>query len=558
MAGLPGRVLLIAAVLLAIFSYPYATAGAAGGQTAYVIVELKDPAGSWPGRRISSQAPREYVVDGKRRRAADLRRFRMIEVEASSAFQTIAELEKNSAVASVRLEQVYQQALVPNDPRLADQWALAGAPLADIQAPAAWDKTTGSSNTVIAVIDGGVDLQHEDLRDKIWRNSDEVAGNGRDDDGNGLVDDLQGWDFVENRPAAAAHDHGTHVAGLAAASSNNGVGVAGVDWGAKIMSVRVLNRSGVGREEWIIRGIEYAVREGADIINLSIVGAPSAALKAAIENAFAAGVVVVAAAGNSGVDAARYNLYPVCADRGGPQMVLGVGALDEDGERSSFSNWGECVDVAAPGKRILSTTVGNRYRVMTGTSMSTPLASGVAGLYLALHPGASPADVMAALRAGDGPLSAAQVVGVAAAREQAATPTPTAAPGGLGEPVLGVTLSAPAEVAPGDVLAYRVRITNTGSAAALLVTAGDRFDRDLAWQSALSSSACRADGVAIECGAGTLAAGANAEFDMRFQVAVTARCGSRLREQIAVYAQERGLTRRQARSDTSTTTVRCP
>lgn len=373
-------------------------------ETVTLMVELKDPTSLELRRavreirKISDKAPRMYVADGDVRRAQDLRRWRVVEVVASEAEAIKSELMQNPAVASVREEHIYEAAVVPNDPRFSEQIGLHTDtwPL-DINALEAWERTTGSLSTVIAIVDGGVDILHEDLKDKIWVNSDEVAGNGVDDDGNGFVDDVHGWDFVARRDAQLGIDHGTHVAGIAAASSNNGVGVAGVDWGARIMSVRVLGPGGFGGESNIISGINYAVANGADVINLSIAGASSQAMLDAVENAYAAGVVVVAAAGNAGTNTDRVQVMPGCADVHGVNTVLGVGALDDEGEPASFSNYGKCVDVSAPGKDILSTKVGGRYGTMKGTSMSSPFVAGVASLYLSLHSSASPAEVIGAI-----------------------------------------------------------------------------------------------------------------------------------------------------------------
>lgn len=394
---------------------PSPEASASQGENIRLMVEMKRPAADG----ISDRAPREYRVSGARRRAADLRRWQVIEVPAHD----IQQVKDDPAVASVHEEQLYHTAAIPNDPRFIEQIGLNNEvwPL-DINAPEAWEKTTGSSSTVIAVIDGGVDLTHEDLRDKI----------------------VPGWDFVVNAPAGIAIDHATHVAGIAAASSNNGLGVAGVDWWARIMSVRVLNSSGVGRESDIIKGIDYAVEQGAKVINLSIVGPSTQALVDAVENAYAAGVVVVAAAGNSGANTGVYRPLPACADVGGVNMVLGVGALDDEGEPANFSNFGTCVDVSAPGKDILSTKVGNRYGTMKGTSMSSPFVAGVAGLYLSLHPNASPAEVIGAItrnvtvftgeKADEwtedyrGRLNAAAVVGASVGTSMPGSPSPSPLP----------------------------------------------------------------------------------------------------------------------------------
>jgi subtilisin family serine protease len=373
-----------------------------------LIVEVKEGRETESlGEQLSEETPRYYQVGSRWRKASDPRRFRIVEVKKNKAAEMKQELAGKSEVAEVQLEKIYQAAVLTNDERWSEQYGVEQVGL-----PEAWERTTGSSQTVIAIIDGGVELTHEDLKNKIWVNPGEVPGNNLDDDGNGYVDDVHGWDFVSNRPAGVAVDHGTHVAGIAGAEANNGRGIAGADWQARILPVRVLNSAGAGREGDIVRGIDYAVAAGAKIINLSIVGASSGSLLTALENAYAAGVVVVAAAGNNRSDTGSRPLYPACAvTEQGVDVVLGVAATDETGELARFSNYGTCAEVAAPGADILSTTTSNRYRTMTGTSMAAPLVAGVAGLYLAVHPEKSPAEVMAALKQ-EPRLNAAAIVGV--------------------------------------------------------------------------------------------------------------------------------------------------
>ena len=150
----------------------------------------------------------------------------------------------------------------PNDAQFSSLWGLhntgqtGGAFDADIDATEAWSLFTGDPNMVVADIDTGLDMTHPDIAANLYTNPGEIAGNGIDDDGNGFIDDVHGWDFADGEPAGVPHDHGTHVAGIAAASSNNGVGIAGVEWGARMMSGRGLRASGVGREEWGGRGIK--------------------------------------------------------------------------------------------------------------------------------------------------------------------------------------------------------------------------------------------------------------------------------------------------------------
>ncbi len=558
-------------------------------ENVYLVVELKDTTNDPTTdkvlrrqlrdvRSLSDRLPRNYIADGKKLRTQDLRRWRVVAVPSSRADVLLAELKANPAVISVRRENIYQTTQLTNDPLLPQQYALSGSPGISVQATSAWDKTTGSGNTVIAIIDGGVDLTHEDLMGKIWKNPKE-SQNGRDDDGNGFIDDIYGWDFVTNQPVSYAHKHGTHVAGIAAASGNNGKGISGVNHGARIMSVRVLNQSGLGREEWIVRGIEYAVANGAKIINLSIAGSVSAPMLDAIEQAYANNVLVVAAAGNSGLDTTLRKVYPVCADRNGINMVLGVGATNSKGEPARFSNYGSCVDVSAPGDDILSTTPGNRYQEMSGTSMSSPLAAGIAGLYLAQNPGASPSQVIGRLRDSldsfsgskaalwnaryKGKLNAAKVVGAPAVsvplptispQPSTSPASPPATPQANNPAELSIELAGPGENKRGTSFVYTITVRNSGGSSATNVQAIADIDRDTNF---ISGADCSLDGRDVVCSRNSLSAGSTTSFAITVDVADGARCNSSLRSRATVYMDERGRSRRQDNSERLKTTVTC-
>lgn len=281
----------------------------------------------------------------------------------------------------------------PDDYYYSAQWHLNQSSDKDIDAPKAWGKEKGTKKTVIAVIDTGVDTDHEDLVDNMWVNSNEIAGNGVDDDNNGYVDDIYGWDFVSNNSNPNPNpdgvgdggvSHGTHVAGIIAAKGNNGIGVAGVCYNCRIMAVQVMNDEGIGTISNIYSGILYAVNNGADIINLSFGSYDySSTEQKAIDKARDEGVVIVAAAGNDNISINKDPIYPACHNG-----VIGVGSTTVSDKKSSFSNYGkDCVDVSAPGSSIVATFYYNptynfnyKYGYMSGTSMAAPVVAGVAGL----------------------------------------------------------------------------------------------------------------------------------------------------------------------------------
>ena len=273
--------------------------------------------------------------------------------------------------------------VLPDDPDFSLQWGLA-----KINAPAAWDVVTGTTAITIAIVDSGVDLNHPDLRDKIWTNPGEIPGNFIDDDGNGKVDDVHGWhvfrrwtgsDYVadENGNVQDDYGHGTHVAGIAAAATNNGVGIAGVSWSAAVMPVKVLDRYGFGWYSDIASGIVYAADNGARIINLSLGGtSASAILCQAADYAHGKGAVLTAAAGNtSGSNPGNNVFYPAACPH-----VLAVAATDSADAWPSFSNFGPQVALSAPGVGIYSTWYyagigASGYYTESGTSMAAPSRS---------------------------------------------------------------------------------------------------------------------------------------------------------------------------------------
>jgi subtilisin family serine protease len=253
-----------------------------------------------------------------------------------------------------------------------------------INAPEAWAAGYTGEGVVVAVIDTGVDLNHPDLMSQLFVNAGEIAGNGVDDDGNGYVDDVSGWDFYSgDNTAQDGNGHGTHVAGTIAAD-DNGSGATGVAPDATIMPVRVLGNDGSGSANSVAAGIRYAVSMGADIINLSLGGSFSSLILSAIEYAVANNVLVVAAAGN---ESATTPGYPARFSATLPS-VLSVGAYTSAGAIASFSNDvgnSGAVQVDAPGVSIYSTYAGDTYSRLSGTSMATPHVAGLAALALSAN-----------------------------------------------------------------------------------------------------------------------------------------------------------------------------
>ena len=303
----------------------------------------------------------------------------------------------------------------PNDPNYRNLWGLnnvgqtGGSPDADADAPEAWNTMTGSPETVVGVIDEGIDVNHPDLKGNIWTNSGEVAGNRIDDDNNGYVDDVNGYDFANNDASVYDPDpisgkgdeHGTHVAGTLAAVGNNGIGVAGVNWDAQVASLKFLGPQG-GYVADTVEAVNYAVAEGMDISNNSwgIGSGRSKSLKDAIRRADDAGHIFIAAAGNGGPDGVgdSNDATPEYPASYGLPNVVSVAASNDTDRLASFSNFGATsVDLAAPGVGILSTLPGGRYGRYSGTSMASPHVAGVAALIRSQDPGLDDAQVKAKL-----------------------------------------------------------------------------------------------------------------------------------------------------------------
>ncbi len=282
----------------------------------------------------------------------------------------------------------------PNDPSYPSLYGMA-----KINAPAAWDTTTGSGNFVVAVIDSGVDYNHPDLAANMWRNPGEINGDGIDNDGNGIVDDYFGANFIGANSGNPFDDngHGTHVAGTIGAVGNNGVGVAGVNWGVKIMALKFLSSTGSGSTSDAVEALNYAVARGARVSNNSWGGGGySSTLFNAIQAAQAKGHIFVAAAGNENVNIDVTPSYPASYALAN---VVAVASTTSTDARSSFSNFGATtVDIAAPGSSILSTTPNNTYSTFSGTSMAAPHVAGAIALYWDANPSKTATEVIDLLK----------------------------------------------------------------------------------------------------------------------------------------------------------------
>jgi subtilisin family serine protease len=314
---------------------------------------------------------------------------------ARAAGSVAARLEAQPAVLSAEPDVTIRRTATPTDRWFGEQYAL---PLTGT--PAAWDLTTGTADVTVAVVDSGADLHHPDLRPNLRRNPRERGGNRRDDDGNGYVDDVFGYDFQARDGTPQDRDgHGSHVAGIVGAQGNDREGVAGVAWTASLMPLRVLGADGAGRLSDAIRAYAYAAKEGARIVNVSWGG--SEFIQAEYDAIAAApNVLFVAAAGNDGQDVDATPSYPCAHDL--PNVIC-VGASDQNDQLAVWSptkasNRGATsVDLAAPGVGIASTVTNGDWALDDGTSMAAPHVAGAAALMLSRAPRATAAQLKATL-----------------------------------------------------------------------------------------------------------------------------------------------------------------
>ena len=314
----------------------------------------------------------------------------LVDASARAREDVVALLDADEATAYAEPQFIYHPSRQVND--FGDyMWGLnntgiaGGTQGADTDAFAAWDLATGAG-VVVAVIDTGVDVTHPDLVPNLWTNPGEIPNNGVDDDGNGYVDDVNGYDFVHRDADPDDNEaHGTHVAGSVAARGDDGYGVPGLAFEAKIMSLKFMDRGWGGTASAAAEAINYAVNNGADIINASWGGAgQSYAIRNAINYARSRGVLFVTAAGNEGRNNDSYASYPA---NYGIDNIISVAASDRRDGLAGFSNYGaNKVDLAAPGVDIVSTLPGDTWGYMDGTSMASPYVAGAAALVKSVAP----------------------------------------------------------------------------------------------------------------------------------------------------------------------------
>ena len=326
-------------------------------------------------------------------------------------------LRANSIITIADPNWIYHTSKTPNDPDYKKLWGLSnsgdvdasgsrGVKGIDIGAEAAWEKTTGSKDVIVAIIDTGVDFKIPDLTSNAWTNQKEANGvAGVDDDANGYIDDIHGYNFADDKgDSTDDHGHGSHCAGTIGARGDDGVGVAGINWNVSIMAVKFLDKDGSGSLANAIKAIDYARKNGAQVLSNSWGGGAFAqTLFDSIALTEKAGELFVAAAGNDGSDSDKTPAYPASFKI---ENIISVAAIDKRGELADFSNYGATtVHLAAPGVDIYSTAPApTNFQMMSGTSMATPHVSGAAALLLADNPHLTYAEIKQRLMAGARPL----------------------------------------------------------------------------------------------------------------------------------------------------------
>ncbi len=348
---------------------------------------LKEATGRFPAKKQKRILERLKRIPATAR-IPDLGRIYKIRLECESRQsleEALAEYRSNPNVEYAEVNYIVSVDSMPNDPLYTDQWSLG-----KIAAEGAWSIYTGSSETVVAVLDTGVDYNHRDLRDNMWVNEAELNGaDGIDDDENGYVDDIYGYNFIYNNDDPFDdYGHGTYCSGIIAARGDNDLDITGICWNTRIMALKFMGLFGDGTTSDAVLAIYYAVENGADVISNSWSTADeSLLLKDAVDYAHSQGVIIVASAGNDDSDLPQ---YPACY-----KNVISVAATDSDDKRWPYSNYGDWVDIAAPGVDILSLSAegasfgvsNNGYTtILSGTSTACPHIAGSCALLLSANP----------------------------------------------------------------------------------------------------------------------------------------------------------------------------
>ena len=358
-------------------------------------------------RKGTNEARREEIVRGLGARVA--LRLGLVRALAVGAREGVsledlrARLRGSDRVLRVEDDGPIAISKNANDPGVSDQYAIKQKDDHDIDAPGAWTDRTSCAK--VAVLDTGVQSNHPDLKSNLWENTNDPS-NGRDDDGNGVIDDRFGGDVVDGKGSGDdKQGHGTHVAGIIGARGNNDRGIAGLCWSVKIVAVRVLDADGRGYSSSGIAGLDYAIKAGAKVINASFGGSTGSEIaRDAIQQAKSKGVLVVAAAGNDGVNDDEKPVFPAAYP---DSNILSVAATNSKDKLASFSNFGaKTVDLAAPGDRIASTFWKSDYAYMSGTSMAAPYVAAAAAMLRKEHSSWSVGDISSRLRKHGDPLKA--------------------------------------------------------------------------------------------------------------------------------------------------------
>lgn len=338
------------------------------------------------------------------KRYANFQNLEVVELQpGEDVAAAVKEYNASGAVEFAEPDYILKESATPNDPIFdnGSQYALnntgqSGMFDADIDAPEGWDIRYDASNVIVAIVDSGMRMTHEDLAANLWTNTGEIPDNGIDDDGDGYVDDVHGINSITGTGDPTDDEgHGTHVAGIIGAAGNNGVGISGVAWNVQLMPLKFIGPDGSGATSDAVECVNYAWRHGAGVINASF-GSPSfsSSLQTAIQSARTAGIVFVAAAGNESVNNDTTPSYPANYSL---DNIVSVAALNSFDTLESYSNYGAAtVDVGAPGGNIIScgNSADNSYVYMSGTSMASPLVAGVVALMKAQFPTNTPAQLI--------------------------------------------------------------------------------------------------------------------------------------------------------------------